>query len=178
MDVFHTGLWAIGLLLEVTSEKRHPLQRHWVKMVAIFTNIQAASLWWAHQKSGPRERLTRQRNRSANAILANVIEFEIHWVPGHSGIAGHKESDRQMNVAWDFTGDTDIEGIYTSACNMAREICKGWFAANTHLEAIYCRKYISYRLKGKAGAEISIPMRCVNSLATGFYRLKTWHTPT
>jgi hypothetical protein len=25
MDVFHTRLWAIGLLLEVTSEKRHPL---------------------------------------------------------------------------------------------------------------------------------------------------------
>jgi hypothetical protein len=102
----------------------------------------------------------------------------IHWVPGHSGIAGHKASDRQMNVAWDFTGDTDIEGMYTSGCNMAREICKGRFAATTHLEVIYCSEYISYRLKGKAGAKISIRMRCVNSLATGFYRLKTWHTPT
>jgi len=105
-------------------------------MVAIFSNVQDASLWCAHQKSAPREGLTRQRNQRGKSILANVIEMEIHWVPGHSGIAGHKESDRQINVAFDLTGDTDIEGMYTSACNMAQEIPKGRFAAKTHWEAI------------------------------------------
>jgi len=38
MEVFDAELWAIGLTLGVTIEKRETLQRHGVKTVAIFSN--------------------------------------------------------------------------------------------------------------------------------------------
>jgi len=38
MDVFDAELWAIGLALEETIEKSETLQRHGVKMVAVFSD--------------------------------------------------------------------------------------------------------------------------------------------
>jgi len=42
MEVFGTELWAIGLTLCETIKKRETLQRHGVKMVAIFSDSQTA----------------------------------------------------------------------------------------------------------------------------------------
>jgi len=47
--------------------------------------------------------------------LAHGIATEIHWVPGHSGIPGNEEADRQANLARDASGSTVIERLYTSA---------------------------------------------------------------
>ena len=42
MEVFDAELWAIGLALGETIEKRETLQRHGVKTVAIFSDSQTA----------------------------------------------------------------------------------------------------------------------------------------
>jgi hypothetical protein len=99
-------------------------------------------------------------------------------VPGHSGIPGNEEADRQANVARDASGDTAIERLYTSASNMARRISEGRSAPKVRWEADKCSKHFSYRLKGKAGTKRPILVTSVKSLAARFYRLKSGHAPS
>jgi hypothetical protein len=42
MEVFDAEVWAIALVLNVAIEKRDTLQKHGVKMVAVFSDSQAA----------------------------------------------------------------------------------------------------------------------------------------
>jgi len=178
MEVFDAELWAIGLAHEVTIEKIETLQRHGVKTVAVFSDSQAAIRRTPHQEAGMGQRLARRINRRAQAQLAHGIKTEVHWVPGHSGIPGNEEADRQANVAREARGDMEIERPYTSASNMARRISEGRSAAKAESEADKCNKHFGYRLKGKAGAKRSIPMTSAKSLAARFYRLKSGHAPT
>jgi len=127
---------------------------------------------------GPGQPLARRINRRARSLLAHGIATEIHWVPGQCCIPGNEEADCQANVARDASGSPVIERPYTSAPNRARQISEGRSAANAELEADKCSKHFSYRLKGKAGTKRPIPMTSVKSLATRFYRLKSWHAPT
>jgi ribonuclease HI len=177
-EVFNAELWAIVLALEETIEKREPLQRHGVKTVAVFSDSQATIWRTAHLDPGPGQRLASRINQRAQALLAHTIKTEIHWVPGHSGIPGNEEADRQANVACEDRRDTDIERPYTSASNIARRISKGRSSAKAEWEADKCSKHLGYRLKGKAGAKISIPMTSAKSLAARFYKLKSGHAPT
>jgi len=50
---FDAELWAIGLALDVTIEKRETLQRHGVKTVAVFSDSQTAIRRVAHLELGP-----------------------------------------------------------------------------------------------------------------------------
>jgi len=178
VEVFEAKLWAIGLALEETIEKRETLQRHGVKEVAVFSDSQAAIRRTAHLEPGPGQRLARGINRRAQALLAQGIKTLINWVPGHSGIPGNEEADRPANVAREARGDTEIGRPYTSASNMARRISEGRSSANAEWEADKCSKHFGYSLKGKAGARRSMPMTSAKSLATRFYRLKSGHAPT
>ena len=144
----------------------------------VFCDSQAAIRQAAHLEPGPRQRLARRINRRARSLLAHGIATEIHWVPGHSSIRGNEEADRQANLARDASGSTVIERPYTWASNRARRISDGRSAAKAEWEADKCSKHFSYRLKGKAGTKRPIPMTSVQSLAAGFYRLKSGHAPT
>ena len=112
------------------------------------------------------------------ALVTHGINTNIHWVPGHSGIPGNKEADRQANLAQDASGNRVLERPYTLASNRARRISKGRSAAKAKWEDDKCSKHISYRLKGKTGTKRHVPMTSVKSLATRFYRLKCGHVPT
>jgi hypothetical protein len=51
--VFDAELWAIGLALDVTIEKRETWQRHVVNTVAVFSDSQAAIRRTAHLELDP-----------------------------------------------------------------------------------------------------------------------------
>ena len=137
-----------------------------------------ATCHWPLLSGGLGQRLARMINQRAQALLAHGIATEIHWVPGHSSIAGNKEADRQANLARDARGDTEIEQLYIPASNRARRIYEGWSAAKARWEAVKRSKHFSYRLKGQTGTKRPVPMTSVKSLATWFYRLKCGHAPT
>jgi len=82
-------------------------------------------------------------DRRARVLLTHSIAIEIHWVPGHSGIPGNEEADRQVKLARDASGDTMIERPYTSASNRARRLSEGWSAAKGKWEADKCSKHFS-----------------------------------
>jgi len=149
-----------------------------VKMVAVFSDSQAAIRRAAHLEPGPGQRIARRINRNAQALLAQGIKTEIHWVPVHSGIPWNEEADRQANIARQGRGVTATERPYTSAANTARRISEGRSAAKAEWEADKCGQHFGYRLKGKAGAKRPIPMTSVKSLAARFQRLKSGHAPT
>jgi len=178
MEAFDAELWAIRHALDVAIEKRETLQKHGVEKVAVFSDSQAPFRRTAHLEPGPGQRLASQINRRPRSVRAHRIATEINWVPGHSGIPGNDEADRQGNLAPDATGSTMLERAYTSASNSARRISVGRSAAKAQWEADKCSKHFSYRLKGKAGTKRPIPMTRVKLLAARFYRLKSRHAPT
>jgi len=177
-EVFDAELCAIGLALEETIEKREILQRNRVNMVAVCSDSRAGIRRAAHLGPGPRQRLSRRINRKAQALLAHGIKTDIHWVPGHSGIPGNVEADRQANVAREARGDTVTERPYTFAVNTARRNSERRSAAKAKWEADKCGQHFGYRLKGKAGTKRPIPMTRVKSLAARFYKLKSGYAPT
>ena len=97
-------------------------------------------------------------------------------LPGHNGIPGNEEADRQANLAREGRrAGTVQERIYTSAANRTRRTSKARAVAKAQWEADKCSKHCGYKLKGKAGSKRPIPMTSVKSLAARFYRLKSGH---
>jgi hypothetical protein len=115
MVVFKCEMWTIGLALDMAIDKSETLWNHRVTMVAVITNSQAAIRQTAHLELGPGQRLAKQINRWVQSVLAHSIPTEIHSVPGHTGMSGYEEGDRQANQSRDTIGNTVIERQYTSA---------------------------------------------------------------
>jgi len=147
-------------------------------MVAVSSDCQAAIRRAAHLEPGAGQWLRRRINRKAQAVLAQSIKTEIHWVPGHSGIPGNKEANCQLNVAREARGDTATEWLYTSAVNTARQISERRSSAKAKWQADKCGRHFGYRLKGKAGTKRLIPMTSMKSLAARVYGLKSGLAPT
>jgi len=178
MKVHDAELWAIGLAVQESVRNRDTLRTHGVMKVAVFSDSHAAIRRTEHLEPGPGQPLARWINQSARTFREVGIETEIHWVPGHTGIAGNEEADRQANPAREGhrTG-TVRERVYTSAANRTRRISEAKTAAKAEWEADKCSKHHGYRLKGKAGSKRPIPMNSVKPLAARFYRLKSGNVP-
>jgi len=155
---FDAELWAIGLTLWETVQRREWLQEYGVKMVTVFSNSQAAIWQTAHLEAGHVQWLAMQINRTAQALLSYGIATEIHLVPGYFCLTGNNEAERQATLARDASGDTVREQPYTSASNRARRISEGRLAAKAKWEAKKCSKHISYRLKGTTGTKRPVLM--------------------
>jgi hypothetical protein len=78
LEVIDAELCAIGLTVEETIERRKILQKHGVKMVAVFSDSQADIRWVVHLEQSPGQWLARRINRMAQALLAHGIKTEIH----------------------------------------------------------------------------------------------------
>jgi len=109
MEVFNTEQWAIRFALDVAIEPTDTLQEHGVKTVAVFSDSLAAIRRAAHLGPSPAQRLAKRISRRARSLLAHGFATEIHWVPGHSGIRGTKEADRQANITRNASGSRVVE---------------------------------------------------------------------
>jgi hypothetical protein len=106
VEIGDVELSAIGVVLDVTIEKREVLQNHAVKMAAVFSNAQTAVRRMSHVEPGPGQQLARWINQWAQDCLTHSIATEIHWVTAHSGIPESAEADRQVNITLDGSGST------------------------------------------------------------------------
>jgi ribonuclease HI len=117
MEVFDAELWAIGLGVDVMIEKKETFHKHGLKKVAVLSDSQASIRPTAHLEPGPGQHLARRINRRAQTPLAHGIAAETHWVPGHYGITGNEDTDRQVNLARAGSGSIVRERAYSSASN-------------------------------------------------------------
>jgi len=120
MDVFEAEIWVIRLALDMVTERRETLQKHGVKMVAVFSESQAAIRSTAHLEPVTAQQLARRIDRRAGNVLPYTIPTEIHWVPGNSTIPRNEEANHQVSLARDATGSRVIDRAYTSASNRGR----------------------------------------------------------
>jgi len=99
MEAFHLELWAMGVTLRKYVARAEALPAHRVTTVAVFSDSQESTRWTIHWDQGPEQHLARAMNERARDLRAHGIKAAMHCVPGHSGIPGNAEPNRQPNKA-------------------------------------------------------------------------------
>jgi len=170
MEVYDAERCAIGLALWESVRKRDTLQTHGVTKVAVFSDSQVSIRRTEHLAPGPGQPLARWINQSVRTLREAGIETEIHCVPGHTGIPGNEEADRQANLAREGRRSGTVrEQVYTSAANRSRRISEAKTEAKAQWEADKCSNHYGYRLKGIAGSKRPIAMNSATSPLARFY---------
>jgi ribonuclease HI len=109
MEVYDAELWAIGLALQESVKKRDTLQTPGVTQVAVCCDWQAAIPRTEQLEPVPGQHLGRWINQRARTLREAGRETEIYCVPGHTGITGNEEADRQVNLAKDGRGGGTVQ---------------------------------------------------------------------
>jgi len=121
MGVYHAEMSVIGLALRESINTRDQLETHRAKMIAVFSNSQAAFRRTEHLVPGPGQPLARRMIQCTRNLRKAGIETHIHWVPGHTGIPRDEDADHQANLAGEGRrAGTVRQQIYTSVPNRTR----------------------------------------------------------
>jgi ribonuclease HI len=117
-EVFDAELKAISECL--TSCHKYILQyRLWYCLIHLFTDNQSTILHASKSDRGPSQETTLDILHTIGDLLDRAIPVTLHWVPGHTDIAGNEEADYLAKIA---TSQSPFANIPISLSWLRRQV--------------------------------------------------------